>query len=96
MKIKRPSKLSIILVTIPAIALIIVQFGGILRSNRIEERMQLIVAGSNDGFARAAGPRTLQFPSDHGPHPDFQTEWWCYTGNLETTDGHHRRTPLWI
>ena len=41
------------------------------------------------GFARADGPRKLVFPADFGPHPDFQTEWWYYTGNLETQDGQH-------
>jgi predicted secreted hydrolase len=29
------------------------------------------------------------FPRDHFSHPDFQTEWWYYTGNLQTAD-HHR------
>jgi predicted secreted hydrolase len=28
-----------------------------------------------------------QFPRDHFSHADFQTEWWYYTGNLETTAG---------
>ena len=28
-----------------------------------------------------------QFPRDHGNHPDFKTEWWYFTGNLETKDG---------
>ena len=41
------------------------------------------------GFARATGPRPLQFPQDFGPHPDYQTEWWYYTGNLETSEGRH-------
>ncbi len=41
-----------------------------------------------DGFARADGSHTWDFPADHGPHPDYQTEWWYYTGNLETADGH--------
>jgi predicted secreted hydrolase len=41
------------------------------------------------GFARAEQPRQFQFPADFGAHPDYQTEWWYYTGNLETTDGHH-------
>ena len=27
------------------------------------------------------------FPRDHFNHPDFQTEWWYYTGNLNTADG---------
>ena len=29
-----------------------------------------------------------QFPRDHFSHPDFQTEWWYYTGNVKTADGH--------
>lgn len=40
-----------------------------------------------EGFARADGPPAFEFPRDHGPHPDFQTEWWYYTGNLEGADG---------
>jgi len=24
----------------------------------------------------------MSFPRDHGKHPDFQTEWWYFTGNL--------------
>jgi predicted secreted hydrolase len=39
------------------------------------------------GFARAEGPRPLIFPRDHGPHADFQTEWWYYTGNLTAATG---------
>ena len=39
------------------------------------------------GYTRAEGPQPLVFPRDHGPHPDFQTEWWYYTGNLETAEG---------
>jgi predicted secreted hydrolase len=27
------------------------------------------------------------FPRDHFNHPEFQTEWWYYTGNLRTADG---------
>ena len=41
------------------------------------------------GFARALAPRPLSFPQDHGPHPDFRTEWWYYTGNLQTPTGRH-------
>jgi predicted secreted hydrolase len=38
-------------------------------------------------FEQATGPRALVFPRDHGPHPDFQTEWWYYTGNLQAEGG---------
>ena len=29
-----------------------------------------------------------EFPRDHFNHPDFQTEWWYYTGNVTASDGH--------
>jgi predicted secreted hydrolase len=29
-----------------------------------------------------------EFPRDHFNHPNYQTEWWYYTGNLAGTDGH--------
>ncbi|HUF76976.1 MAG TPA: lipocalin-like domain-containing protein, partial [Longimicrobiales bacterium] len=38
-------------------------------------------------YARALAPRTFDFPTDHGPHPDFRSEWWYVTGNLTATDG---------
>jgi predicted secreted hydrolase len=28
-----------------------------------------------------------EFPRDHFSHPDFQTEWWYYTGNLKSSEG---------
>jgi len=37
-----------------------------------------------DGFARAIDPYDWQFPQDFGAHPEFQTEWWYYTGNVQT------------
>lgn len=37
---------------------------------------------------RAALPGyKYSFPRDHGAHPDFQTEWWYYTGHLRSTRG---------
>jgi len=47
------------------------------------------LADERAGFARAMAPRPFQFPADHGPHPDFRTEWWYYTGNLQTADRRH-------
>lgn len=38
-------------------------------------------------FARVTGPRPFTFPDDHGPHPDYRTEWWYVTGNLDGEDG---------
>jgi predicted secreted hydrolase len=36
------------------------------------------------GFLAADGTRPLTFPEDFGAHEDFRTEWWYYTGNLQT------------
>lgn len=44
-------------------------------------------SGSNFGFARAVAPRPFVFPADHGPHPEYRTEWWYVTGNLATPEG---------
>jgi len=59
-------------------------------------RSQLVLAsqptlenGENYDFRPATDPARLSFPLDNGPHPDFQTEWWYYTGNLDTANGRH-------
>jgi predicted secreted hydrolase len=39
------------------------------------------------GFARADGSHGWEFPRDFGAHPNYQTEWWYYTGNLESESG---------
>lgn len=40
-------------------------------------------------YARADTPREFRFPEDHGGHPDYRTEWWYLTGNLESDSGRH-------
>ncbi len=42
---------------------------------------------ADERFARVLEPMTFQFPRDHGPHREYQIEWWYYTGNLHTDDG---------
>ncbi len=51
------------------------------------EIVALQSAQGAEGFARVTEPRVMQFPQDHGPHFDYQTEWWYYTGNLQAEDG---------
>jgi predicted secreted hydrolase len=68
----------------------------------ISRRSALLLALSSSGAlaqgfgglgAKAPGftiPRPgtpLVFPKDHGPHPDFRTEWWYVTANLTGADG---------
>jgi predicted secreted hydrolase len=35
-------------------------------------------------FLSVEAPCNFKFPADHGSHPGFRTEWWYYTGNLES------------
>ncbi len=37
-------------------------------------------------FKRALPGRTFSFPQDHFCHPDFKTEWWYYSGHLQSLD----------
>jgi len=39
------------------------------------------------GFAQVTPGRGLQFPRDHGAHPDYRIEWWYLTANLSDRDG---------
>jgi predicted secreted hydrolase len=48
-----------------------------------------LLGGQAAGFARALPGASLVFPDDHGAHPDYRTEWWYFTGNLDARDGRH-------
>ncbi len=45
----------------------------------------LLVAGTV--WRQALPGYQYHFPEDHFSHPDFQTEWWYYTGNLQSAEG---------
>jgi predicted secreted hydrolase len=65
---------------------------GDARMGEPRARLSAVQAASGrgaDGFARATVPRPLVFPRDHGPHLEYATEWWYYTGNLDANDGRH-------
>src|SRR5271169_3159454 len=49
----------------------------------------VVIPTASGDFEKATGPRNFIFPLDHGPHPNFQTEWWYYTGNLDSPSGQH-------
>ena len=45
------------------------------------------LVGRSGTFARAEIVRPFVFPSDHGPHERFRSEWWYLTMSLESADG---------
>ncbi len=44
---------------------------------------ELLGGDAGTGFSFPKPGRVFRFPEDHGPHPDFRSEWWYFTGNLE-------------
>ncbi len=49
--------------------------------------IEALSGGSDEDYARAYEPVPFTFPHDHGPHPEYATEWWYYTGNLSDAAG---------
>jgi predicted secreted hydrolase len=41
-----------------------------------------------DSWKSAEAGYKFDFPGDHFSHPEYETEWWYYTGNLRAQDGH--------
>ncbi|MFM8231389.1 MAG: lipocalin-like domain-containing protein, partial [Chthoniobacterales bacterium] len=46
-----------------------------------------LAAGEAPSWRLALPGWRFEFPRDHHAHPDFKTEWWYLTGNLEAKDG---------
>ncbi len=40
-----------------------------------------------EGYRQVEPGFDLEFPRDHGPHPDFRIEWWYLTANLKDREG---------
>src|SRR5688572_25078856 len=74
---------AVIAITVFGLSLVNVTSGDDVSATTLLDAPAVDIAG----FARAIEPYEWQFPQDFGAHPDFQTEWWYYTGNLATEDG---------
>jgi predicted secreted hydrolase len=48
----------------------------------------LLVQLASTPFKTALPDYRYDFPRDHFSHPEFQTEWWYYTGNVKSPEGH--------
>ena len=49
--------------------------------------MLLLLPVAAAQFRNALPGYRYEFPRDYFNHPDFQTEWWYYTGNVRSVDG---------
>lgn len=73
---------------ISAVVLIVIGSANRAEAQRNSTSISDVLSSETDGgFARALVPMMLHFPRDHGSHPEYQIEWWYYTGNLHTDDG---------
>ena len=48
-----------------------------------------VLAQSAEGYTSARPGYALEFPRDHGPHPDYRIEWWYLTANLQDSNSRH-------
>ncbi len=61
--------------------------GLLLAAALIVNGATLVEGKDSDSYPSILGPCGLEFPRDHGDHPEHRTEWWYYTGNLQSPDG---------
>ena len=78
----------IIFVLLIGSGLVIARFDRFGAGTQITANVDNLVVEEDTGeFARAYQVVPIRFPDDLGQHPDFQAEWWYYTGNLADTAG---------
>ncbi len=46
-----------------------------------------VYAEDTKGYLSVTGPCNFEFPKDHSSHQGYRTEWWYYTGNLQSAVG---------
>ena len=56
---------------------------------RSQVSLQVALSDQAGDFATVVPGREFKLPADHGEHPEFKTEWWYFTGNLESSRGRH-------
>jgi predicted secreted hydrolase len=82
-----------VLLLLATTALLIAAIIGVTQSQGKAQRefsadvVTMMSSGDTTGFAKALTVRDFSFPRDYAAHPEYQTEWWYYTGNLATAEG---------
>lgn len=52
-----------------------------------EDLIAFLSMPAEEQFRPVVPGYAIEFPRDHGPHPDFRQEWWYFTGRLESPAG---------
>lgn len=52
-----------------------------------ENTLSDTLSAKDDEFEKVMRPRPFIFPADHGPHNEYRTEWWYFTGNVQEPSG---------
>lgn len=55
---------------------------------RVGNYVSMLEAGRQAQFQQVQAPTELVFPLDHQAHPQYGLEWWYFTGNLTSDQGH--------
>ena len=86
----RMSVVGLVVLAILGYGISLIDMGGVDATDEVAASLLLeFDAEDLAGYQSATGPREWDFPADFGPHPGFGTEWWYYTGNLDSEDGRH-------
>ena len=86
----RMSVVGLVVLAILGYGISLIDMGGVDATDEVAASLLLeFDAEDLAGYQSASGPRDWSFPADYGPHPGFGTEWWYYTGNLDSEDGRH-------
>jgi predicted secreted hydrolase len=84
------SPTSLILPLAASVALGVCVAGAFLQATSMPEPWAGATGPAGGAGFRAALPGyQYEFPRDHGRHDDFRTEWWYFTGHLESRGGKH-------
>jgi len=79
----RPSRFLVALLSIQSLAIT----GCGPAETAVQDSGLAVLAQGADAYAQARPGQTLNFPVDHGAHPDFRIEWWYLTANLHDEAG---------
>lgn len=80
----------ILLIVISVLGAALIGVNGLRGQTQPEFSADVVAAlsgGDVEGFARVTEVKEFNFPRDHGAHPEYQTEWWYNTANVQTADG---------